>query len=234
MKTYDWEKIIFIALSTLLGAALPGSLLPLFGHAGKAMVIFSKLPEPTLMLYWIALICGIEGLWGYFYYRNLLKKDGYSNEEGSLYEKKEKRIQIVKSFSSFCIIINFMLLGLTQPNELPEFYNWGYWVSTALGFAGALANIGLIAKVRPELDENITGIGFKKTYFKQLDEREKEKAGRVSFKTMNRMGLIYYCALLFCLVLIERFDVSPITCVTVGVLWFIQTVTMLYYSCKAH
>ncbi len=234
MKTYDWEKLIFISLSALLGAALLGSLLPVFGYTGKAMVILSTLPKLTLLLHWIALICGIVGFLGYLYYNNLLKKDGYSNEEGSFYDQKEKRIQITKAFSSFSIIINFMILGLTQSNELPAYYNWVIWVNTMLGFGGAFANNSLIAKVRPDLDENLTGSGFNKMYFEKLDEREKEKAGRASFKTINFMGFAYLSVLFICSVLIRSFNVSPIICLPVGVLWFLQTVTMLYYSCKAH
>lgn len=143
MKKFDWEKIIFIALSVFMGASLFGSLVPLFGYTGKGVVILSKLPEPILMLTWIAFICGIVGLLGYFYYNNLLKKDGYSNEEESFYDQKENRIKIVKAFSSVCCILIFMVLGLPESNNLPTYYNWVMYVNIPICYLGALANNSL-------------------------------------------------------------------------------------------
>lgn len=234
MKEFDWEKFILIAFCIFLGGALLTSLLPPLGFSDKAMVIFSKLPELGPTLYWIALVCGLVGILGYFYYGALLKKDGYSNEEGSCYDQKDNRIRIVKTFSIFCSIFTLMALGLTMLKDLPDYYDWLFFLTAFLGCLGEIANNSLIKTVRPELEEDLMGLGLNKTYFEKLDEREKEKAGRASFKTMNLMGFAYCLALFICFVLIGRLDVSPIICIPVGVLWFLQTVTMLYYSCKKH
>jgi hypothetical protein len=236
MKKYDWEKFILITLSALIGAALLVALLRMFGFAGA---IGSDFFEPTRMLCWIAFICGMVGLLGYFYYRALLKKDGYSNEEGSFYEQKENRIRIVKTFSIVSYIIVFILFGLFLSNDWPDhsnnwIFNGIFFLNLFLGCLGEAANNSLIAKVRPELQEDLTGYGLNKTYFKNLDEREKEKAGSASFKTMNLMGFSYGLVLLICCVAVGAFDVSPMICLPVGALWFLQTVTMLYYSCKEH
>jgi len=234
MKEFDWEKFILIAFCTFLGGAFLVNLIPIPEYIDKTIGILPKLPELALMLNWIALICGLVGLSGYFYYHTLLKKDGYSNEEGSFYDQKHNRIRIVKAFSIFCCIFTLMAFGLTMLNEMPEYYDWVMIVNLLICGLGEAANNSLIATVRPELEESLTGLGLNKTYFKKLDEREKERAGRASFKTMNLMGFAYCLVFLIFIVLIGVYQVSPIICIPVGMLWFLQTLTMLYYSCKEH
>ncbi len=97
---------------------------------------------------------------------------------------------------------------------------------------GEVGSISLLKKVRPELDADPTELGFKKEYFDRLDEFEKEKVGRTSYKTISAMTISYIIVFMICWGLIIIFEVSPIICLPVGILWFIQTVMYTCYASK--
>ena len=74
--------------------------------------------------------------------------------------------------------------------------------------------------------------GFKQDFFDKLDEYEKIKTGKVCFKTTSAMVVAYVITFIVCWGIIGIFEVSPLICLPIGVLWFVQTMLQLYYGCK--
>ena len=135
-------------------------------------------------------------------------------------------------FSTACAIINFMALGMNGPEVIGRQYVILLLLNVVVAFVGEVANISLIKKVRPELYADPTGFGFKKEYFEQMDEWEKIKVGRASVKTMNSMGMVYVIGFLIALVCTALFGVSPMICLPIGILWLVQTILLVYHSCR--
>lgn len=232
MKDYKWGKgLLFFALCGVLGAVVGGGI-NLVMDIFEPTAITLAFKQLTPHLVWVALICGIIGLIGYFYCNTQLKKDGYSNEEGSFFDRHENKISVVMTFSTLCAIINFTALGLNLMSDLPSIYFVCFISNVVLAFVGEVANISLIKKVRPELNADPVSPGFRKEYFDQLDELEKIQTGKASFKTISAMVSVYVSVFIICFLLIAALEVSPIICLPVGILWFMQTIMMVYYSCK--
>ncbi|MEG0013447.1 MAG: DUF3169 family protein [Cellulosilyticaceae bacterium] len=232
MRDYKWIKgLVVMALCGLGGGVL-----------GAGMQIILRVSEPTAIkaafnqfapnLFWIALGCGVVGIMGYFYFNSLFKKDGYSNEEGSLFDRNENKMSIVMTFSTVCAILNFTAFGVNLLNDLTSIHFMLFMGNVVLAFMGEVANISLAKKVRPELNADPVSPGFRKDYFDKLDECEKIEVGKASFKTMSGMVAVYVTVFVICFLLIMTLEVSPIICLPVGILWFIQTVIMIYHSYK--
>ena len=232
MKDYKWGKGLGNIALCGLGGAIVGvgtQLIPRIITPAALKITFYQL---TPYLFLLALACGIIGITGYFYFNTRLKKDGYSNDEDSLFEHYENKINLIMVFSTLCVIVNFTAFGLNFSYDIKPMYFLLFLVNGALGFMGEVSNISLIKKVRPELSADPVNSGFHKNYFEQLDECEKIKTGKASFKTITSMLFVYLTVFLICLFLIVTLDVSPIICLPIGLLWLIQTVLGLYYSCK--
>lgn len=232
MREYKWGKgLAFFALCGLLGAVIGGSINFVMDTLEPTAIkmAFTQF-APNLIL--LALACGIIGIIGYFYYNTQLKKEGYSNEEGSFFDRHENKISIVMTFSTLCAILNFTALGLNLRSVLPSIYFACFILNVILAFMGEVANISLVKKVRPELNADPVSPGFRKEYFDQLDEFEKIQIGKASFKTISTMVGVYVSVFVICFLLIATLEVSLIICLPVGILWFMQTILMVYYSCK--
>lgn len=232
MKDYKWGKGLGIIVLCGIGGAV----------LGKGLRMLESIVEPTAIqaafnqfapnLFFIAFACGGIGILGYIYFNQLLKKDGYSNEEGSLFDKNENKMSIVMVFATMCAIINFTAFGLNLLSDLTPIYMGVFIINVFIAFMGEVSNISLIKKVRPELNADPVNPGFNKHYFDKLDECEKIKTGKASYKTVTAMTIVYMMVFVVCWLLIMMLEVSPIICLPVGILWFMQTVIMLYHSCK--
>lgn len=232
MKDYKWGKaLVLFAVCGLVGAVLGGGL-QMLANIVEPTSIIESLNQFAPNLFLVALVCGIIGIVGYFYYNHLLKKDGYSNEEGSLFERNENKMSIVMTFATVCSVINFTAFGINLLNDLTPMYMVIFVANVVLAFMGEVANISLIKKVRPELNADPVDFGFKKDYFDTLDECEKIKTGKVSYKTITAMVVVYVSVFVICWLLIMSFEVSPMICLPVGILWLMQTVISAYHSCK--
>lgn len=232
MKDYKWGKGLTVIALCSLGGMVVGSGLRTLMNITEPTAIKAAFNQFAPNLFWIALVCGIIGLIGYFYFNNLFKKDGYSNDEGSLFDRYENQMSIGMTFSTVCVILNFTAFGVNLQSDLTSIYFILFMVNAALSFMGEVANISLIKKVRPELDADPVNTGFRKDYFDKLDECEKIKVGKASFKTMSAMVGVYVIVFVICWLLIMALEISPIICLPIGVLWFMQTVMLIYYSCK--
>lgn len=92
MKDYKWVKGLgWIALCALGGMILSWGI-QIFLNIVEASSIKQVFHKFIPNLFWIALVCGLIGILGYFYFNVLLKKDHYSNDEGCLFEKCENKI----------------------------------------------------------------------------------------------------------------------------------------------
>lgn len=232
MRDYKWRKGLGVIALCGLGGAILGSGMQILMNRSEPTAIKVAFNQFAPNLYWIALVCGIIGMVGYFYFNNLLKKDGYSNDEGSLFDKNENKMSIVMAFSTVCAILNFTAFGVNLQKDLASVYFVLFIMNAVLAFMGEVANISLIKKVRPELDSDPMNSGFKKDYFDKLDECEKIETGKASFKTMSSMIVVYVIVFVVCWFLIMGLEVSPVICLPVGFLWLIQTVMMIYHSYK--
>lgn len=232
MKDYKWGKALAIVIvSALVGAVVGGGLQTLENIIQKE-TLAEALNQFAPNLFLVAFVCGIIGIAGYFYFNHLFKKDGYSNEEGSLFEQNQNKMSVVMLFSTVCAIINFTAFGVNLLNDLNWIYMIIFIANVVLSFMGEVASISLMKKVRPELNADPVDLGFKKEYFDKLDECEKIQVGKVSYKTMTAMVVVYVSVFVVCWLLIMAFEISPIVCLPVGILWFMQTVILGYHSCK--
>lgn len=232
MKDYKWGKGLgFIALCAL-GGALIGFCMQLFMSMSDLPTMKAVFNQFVPNLFWVSFLCGIIGIGGYFYFNNLLKKDGYSNDEGSVFDRYENKMSIVMTFSTVCAIVNFTAFGMNLLNDLADGYLLLFIANVVLAFMGEVANVSLVKKVRPELNADPVDIGFNKDYFDKLDECEKIKVGKASYKTISAMTIVYLAVFVICWLLIMSLEVSPIICLPIGVIWLVQTILLGYHSCK--
>ncbi len=84
MRDYKWRKGLGVIALCGLGGAILGSGMQILMNRSEPTAIKAAFNQFAPNLYWIALVCGIIGMVGYFYFNNLLKKDGYSNDAMSL------------------------------------------------------------------------------------------------------------------------------------------------------
>lgn len=234
MKGYNWKKLIVIMLISALIGALIGATgaigLRAMLENGEMTVWVEKLNMMAPGLYVVALIFGIIGLVGYFYLNGQLKKEGYSIEEDSFYEKHEKMMSIIAMCSTICVIINFTAIGVNLYNETT--IGVLIAVNVIVAFVGEVLHIALIKKVRPELDADPLDTKFKDNYYDKLDEYEKNKIGKACYQTVATMTMVYVGAFIACYIITLVFEVSPVICLPVGIIWLIQTILMVCYGNK--
>lgn len=232
MKDYKWGKGLALMAVCALGGLVLGGSINFLVSAIEPNEIKSILIAFAPNLFVLATISGIIGLSGYLFFNKRLKKDGYSNEEGSLYEHYENKMSVILFFSTACAILNFTAFGVNLTSIIGAGYFVLFMLNVVLAFVGEVANISLVKKVRPELSADPVNPRFVKNYFDQLDECEKIEVGRSSFKTMSTMTIVYVTTFVICWLLIMALEISPIICLPIGVIWFIQTVLMVYHSIK--
>lgn len=232
MRDYKWGKgLALMAVCALVGAVLGGGMTFLLGVIALSE-IKTILMGYAPYLFVVATISGVIGLSGYIFFNAQLKKDGYSNEEGSMFERYENKMSVVLSLSTACAILNMTAFGINLTSTIGAGYFVLFMVNVVLAFMGEVANISLVKKVRPELSADPVNPGFNKNYFDQLDECEKIEVGRASFKTINNMLIVYITTFVICWLLIAALEISPIICLPVGIIWFVQTMLMVYHSIK--
>ncbi len=234
MKDYKWSRIIkYLLGGFIVGIVVGITKKGILEYIGE-LDINSMLQSITPYVFILATILCSIGCGGYLYFNKLLKKDAYSNEEGSLYDKNDKKINVTMSLSTIGIIINFIAFGLSLGEEIVEssiFVLIIFIVNSVIGM-GEISNISLMKKIRPELNADPCDKEFKKEYFNKLDEREQFQVGRSSFKTVSAMVVSYLIVLLLCYVIIILFDITPLICLPVGGLWVLQTIILVHYSNK--
>ncbi|MGL4344926.1 MAG: DUF3169 family protein [Cellulosilyticaceae bacterium] len=232
MKDYKWGKFsVMLVVWGFIGACA-GYAMNWLGSNSSPESIAAVCNQLAPNLFWVAFACGIIGLLGYVYFNHLFKKDGYSNEEGSLYDRYENRFGIVMTFATVGAIVNFTAFGVNLLNDISPIYFGMFIINVIIAFMGEVSNISIVKKVRPELNADPVDSGFKQDYFDKLDEFEKIKMGKVCFKTVSAMVPVYVGVFVVCWFLIMALEVSPIICVPVGIIWFFQTVITVYHSCK--
>lgn len=230
MKGYNWKKfIVFMVICGLVGAIGGGTLQYLISVSDPQSWI-RGLEQMAPSLYIVAFIVGVIGLIGYIFFNTKLKKENYSDEEDSFYERYEKIIDVTMMCSTLCAIINFMAIGLNLLETTP--FDILFIINVVLAFVGEVLYISLVKKIRPELDADPLQANFKNHYFDKLDEYEKNKTGKACFQTISVMTVVYVVLFVACYILTLLFDISPIICLPVGIIWLTQTVLMTYYSSK--
>ena len=230
MKSYNWKKGIWIIIISGFVGGVIGFFMNMIEGSGYLQTIVSVANRLSPSLYVIGLILGIIGLGGYFYFNGKLKKEKYCDEEGSFYDTHENAMSIGMMCSTLCAVINFTALGINIFNDTP--FAILFFVNVILAFWGEVAYVALVKKVRPELDADPLETHFNRDHFDKLDEFEKDKIGKASFKTITAMTPIYILLFLGCYGISLIFNVSAIICLPVGIIWATQTILMTYYSNK--
>ncbi|MGL5676564.1 MAG: DUF3169 family protein [Cellulosilyticaceae bacterium] len=230
MKDYKWKKFAITMVVAIVVGLMIGVSLRFLLATGNFEVIIENVVAVAPYTYVVATVFGVLSLLGYCYFNIKLKKENYSNEEDSFYERHEIALSIFMILATLCVIVNFTAMGLNMNTSSPLHILIG--VNVILGFVGEVAYISLIKKVRPELNADPTDLKFSKSYFDKLDECEKNKVGKSCFQTMTAMMIVYIGMFMFCYLLTLVFDVSPIVCLPVGMIWFIQTILSTYYGSK--
>lgn len=168
MKNYNWKKgSLFVLACATVGFMLGGILKRVEGNMQVHTIVeFIQLMMPYLFV--VAFISGSIGLGGYFYFKSKLKKDDYSNEENSFYERNEGLMSVLMMYSTLAAVINFTAIGMNLFNET----SLGFLlvVNVVFSFCGEVGYISLIKKIRPELNADPLSTSFSRGYFDQLDE----------------------------------------------------------------
>ena len=118
MKDYKWGKGIgFMLLCFFSGVGIAICKNQFKGKNSQVVIIelFSRL-APSLFV--IALVCGLVGIAGYFYFDRLFKKDGYSNEKSSFYKRHKNKMSILMILCTICGILNLTAFGVNLKNRL--------------------------------------------------------------------------------------------------------------------
>lgn len=230
MKKYNWKKgSIFISAWTVIGFIVGFGLNKMEGNIPVHSII-SNVKAVMPYLYIVALISGVIGLGGYFYFSVKLKQENYSNEEGSFYEKNEKLMSMLMMCATLGAVINFTAFGMNLVSS--HAFDILFMINVVIVFMGEVGYISLTKKVRPELDADPMSTNFNREYFDKLDEYEKNKAGKASMKTITAMVPIYVGLFLGCYILTLVMGVSPVICLPIGIIWGAQTILYTCYSIK--
>ncbi|MBU3812263.1 MAG: DUF3169 family protein [Candidatus Niameybacter stercoravium] len=230
MKSYNWKKgILYFIICGFIGA-VAGALLSRVVSDNNLPNIVNVLETLAPSLFIIALIIGLIGIGGYFYFSIQLKKDGYCNEEGSFYEKHEMAMSIAMMCSTLCAVINFTALGVNFFK--PTLATVIFMLNVCIAFLGEVGHISLVKKVRPELNADPLNPKFHKHYFDQLDECERNQTGKASFDTLSAMTPLYVFLFITCYLLSVAFNISPVICLPIGIIWGVQTILMTYHANK--
>ena len=235
MKDYKWWSIIKYLLGGFIAGVVVGftkeGVLEYIGE----MDIDSMLQSITPYVFILATILCSIGCGGYLYFDKLLKKDGYSEEEDSLYEKNEKKINVVMGLSTVGGILNFIAYGLylgSTTEKSIEFVLILFVINCVLVFIATIYYLVLIKKIRPEFNPDPLAKDFEQEYFNKLDEREQFQVGKSSFKTLNTMMVSYIVVLILCYAMIILLEITPAICLPVGVLCMTQIILQVHYSNK--
>lgn len=231
MKSYNWKKGISIFIICGFIGAIVGSLISRMESADNLHNIVNVLEALAPSLFIVALITGIAGIGGYFYFSMQLKKDGYCEEEGSFYEKYEKVMGITLMCCTLCAVINFTALGVNL-FELTIPASMLFMLNVCIAFLGEVGHISLVKKVRPELNSDPLDPKFHEHYFDRLDECEKYKTGKASFNTLSAMIPLYVFLFIACYLLSRVFEISPAIYLPIGIIWGAQTILMTYHANK--
>lgn len=229
MKNYNWKKFIkIIVISAFLG-----------GIVGFAMAYFqenSMIPNldrvinSMPLLFVLSTVAGVVSLCMYFHYITKLKRDDFSIEENSYYEKHEIGITIALKLATICAILNFTAFGINIKNLTDLSYL--FIVNVVLSLIGEVSYISLIKKLRPELNADPLDNKFSQKYYDKLDECEKHKVGKASLNTINSMTIVYIILFLISYLSCDFFNISPVVCLPIGLIWLIQTLLFTYFSVK--
>ncbi len=230
MKNYNWKKGILIILVCGLLGAIVGGALKRFMVKGNLQEIVGICKAISPGLFILAFVLTSIGLGGYFYFNAKLKKDHYCDEEGAFYERNEKSMSIIQICSTLGAIVNFTAFGvnLYQSTALASLFI----INAVFAFLGEVCYVSLYKKVRPDLNADPLETGFKKNYYDQLDEYEKDKIGKSSFQTVSAMIPLYVFLFVGCYIVSMLFEISPVIYLPIGIMWTAQTVLLTYYGNK--
>ncbi len=173
------------------------------------------------------------GIISYFIHAYKLKKDVYSDDENSYYTRNETCISISSVSITIAIIINSFSFALIAYSGFEPIYPFIIWIAIALiGFLFETRYVKLTFKVRPELDCDPSSFTFKDDYFDNLDEFEKIKMGKASFKTFSFMIGSFASMLMVCAILCSALNITPLICLPIAILWIIHTVYFTIVSIR--
>ena len=232
MTDYKWGKGLLSILFWALIGGVGGITLMAVMRYIEPEAVKGAIVQGAPYLFWAATACGVIGLVGYVCFYHLLKKDHFSNEEQSFFERNENKISIVGIFSTLSVILNFTAFGVNLGQEIGMNFFGLFILNVVLSFVGEVANISLVKKVRPELNADPMDNSFKQDYYDRLDEYEKIQMGKVCFKSITGMTVAYVITFVVCWLLIMFLEINPIICLPIGVLWFVQTMLQLWYGCR--
>lgn len=230
MKDYKWKKFAIMMVIAIAIGAISGRLIRFTLANGSLGEVAQQLVNMAPLMYVLAVGLGIVSILGYFYFNAAFKRENYTDEEGSFYERHEKAWSVFMICGTLCIITNFTAIGVNLNTETSM--HMLIFVNVVLGFISEVAHVSLIKKVRPELNADPTDTKFHKNYFDQLDEYEKQKIGKACYQTTTAMNMVYVGMFLACYIITILLEVSPIVCLPVGIIWFIQAILHTYHGNK--
>ena len=232
MKDYNWKKLIIVVVSCTILGGIVGMLTNMI--ISNNPIAFLEMIEPKFYyLYIAAAIIGTISLLFCGYFFTTIKREGFSEDEGSFYQRNENKITVAMSMSTICGVLNFTALGLTITSEGQKLYSILLLINVCLCFIGEVSYIALIKRVRPELNADPLNVGFKTDLFDKMDEFEKYKSGKAAFDTMSAMTIVYVALFCICYLTSAIFKISPLICVPVGLIWLSQIILQIVYSIKS-
>ena len=116
MKDYNWKKLIIVVVSCTILGGIVGMLTNMI--ISNNPIAFLEMIEPKFYyLYIAAAIIGTISLLFCGYFFTTIKREGFSEDEGSFYQRNENKITVAMSMSTICGVLNFTALGLTITSE---------------------------------------------------------------------------------------------------------------------
>lgn len=137
-------------------------------------------------------------------------------------------------FNRTYIVLSFIIFGLAlDPNN-------SYIMASILIFIGFIfiniinetQIIRMIQKYDPMKKGDPTSFTFQKDYFASLDEAEKVQVYQAAYHTFSLMELVYVILITIATLAKMAFDLGNGFILSIGLLWFIQSLAYFYYSKK--
>ncbi len=238
MKTSKKDKILgglFFVFCFLFGAFMG------YNFIAEGLKFSFKINEQTLLMIGYLLsgfiiLSIVVCSFAYFIIYQKVKSDNFSDEEGSAYEKYERKFSYVSILLS--LIYPLFLASMYIYFNIDIFSKYNPMLASFLLIASSLSvfmsiylqsvQIKILAKIDEKKDISILDFNFDKKYKASLDELENKIATEASYKTFKQMQSIMIAISMLFLVL----DINLATSMLLIALMISQILLYFYNALK--
>ena len=236
-NTKRWLKII--------GSMVIGGVIGAFFGGLSVSDIMDNIPVVNIAFIQTALICVVIGgglaFVGVFLYcshcRSRIKKDHYSNEEDSVYEKISTPFGLASGIGTAISVtltpLSFSILVAGNMTRNRFAIVLIMWISVmSLNLMNEISTIKVVAKIDPSKDVDWSKAKINEHFYNKLDECEKEQIGMTGAKIINRIHFIFGTTFIVAVLLGLFLEFSGFEYIIIGLLWGFFTFYISINSCK--